>query len=46
MLFLGAAFDHGTATAEKGKLWEEILETIGYFLLLPAALLSTSMLHE
>jgi hypothetical protein len=46
MLFLGAAFDHGTAKAENGKLWEEILETIGYFLLLPAAFLSPSILRD
>lgn len=46
MLFLGATLDHGILSDENGKLWEEILETIGYFLLLPAALLSKSTFQD
>ncbi len=39
LLLLGSLFDHGSM-ADQGKLWEEAFETIGYFLLLPAALFS------
>jgi len=43
MLVLGSLFDHGAVMARHGKLLEEIFETIGYFLLLPAALFSRSI---
>ena len=36
ILLLGSLFDHGSRT-DQGKLWEELFETIGYFLLLSAA---------
>ena len=42
LLLLGSLFDHGSM-ADQGKLWEEAFETIGYFLLLPAALFSPSI---
>lgn len=43
LLLLGSLFDHETVMAEQGVLWEETLETIGYFLLIPAALCSQSI---
>ena len=42
-LFLGSLFDHGFASAEKSKLWEELFETFGYFLLLLASFSSKSI---
>lgn len=44
MLLLGSLFDHMSIMGEHGKLWEEACETLGYFLLLPAAVLSKSIL--
>lgn len=43
MLFLGSFFDHGYISSDKGKLWEESFEILGYCLLLPAAFLSKSI---
>jgi len=43
ILFLGSFFDHGYISSDKGKLWEESFEILGYFLLLPAAFLSKSL---
>ena len=40
LLLLGSLFDHETVVADQGMFWEEAFETIGYFLLLPAALFS------
>ena len=42
-LFLGSLFDHGFVWIEKGRLWEELFETFGYFLLLAASLFSQSI---
>jgi len=46
ILLLGSLFDHGAISVDHGKFWEELFETIGYFLLLPAALLSRSILRD
>lgn len=46
LLFLGASFDHGPSTTGRDILWEEIFETIGYFLLLPAAFLTPKSLSN
>ncbi|MEN8260277.1 MAG: hypothetical protein ABFS02_06780 [Pseudomonadota bacterium] len=46
LLLLGSLFDHETVMAEQGMFWEEILETIGYFLLLPAAIFSGVLSRE
>ena len=43
MLLLGSLFDHELIATDQGKLWEELFEIIGYFLLLPAALFSKSI---
>ena len=43
MLLLGSLFDHESVMIERGKLLEEAFETIGYFLLLLAALTSQSI---
>ncbi|RKX40781.1 MAG: hypothetical protein DRP64_12165 [Verrucomicrobia bacterium] len=43
MLLLGSLFDHESVMIERGKLLEEAFETIGYFLLLLAALTSRSI---
>jgi len=43
MLLLGSLFDHALIMAERGKLWEEAFETLGYFLLLLSALFSQSI---
>lgn len=43
LLLLGSIFDHESVMIERGKLVEEALETLGYFLLLPAALTSPSI---
>ena len=43
MLLLGSLFDHELIMIERGKLLEEAFETLGYFLLLPAALTSQSI---
>ena len=43
MLLLGSLFDHGLLSAEQGKLWEELFETVGYFLLLLASFFSKSI---
>ncbi len=42
LLLFGSLFDHGSQT-DLAKFWEEIFETIGYSLLLPAAFFSTSI---
>jgi len=46
LLLLGSLFDHGIFLAGKGKLWEEAFETLGYFLLLPAALFSRGISND
>ena len=46
MLLLGSLFDHRAISEGQGKLWEELFETIGYFLLLPAAFFSKSILQS
>ncbi len=43
LLLLGSLFDHEAVMARHGKFWEEILETIGYSLFLPAAFYSGSI---
>jgi len=43
LLLLGSLFDHESVMAEQGMFWEEAFETLGYFLLLPAALSSQSI---
>ncbi len=46
ILLLGSLFDRGLISSVHGMFWEEIFETIGYFLLLLAAIFSSMILEE
>ena len=43
ILFLGSVFDHRSVSSDQSKFWEELFETIGYFLLLLASFSSKSI---